>query len=130
MIDTCLSASLHMYNVLHRFRAGRGTGTAIMELKLAQELSSIDQDTLLLVLLNLRKAYETVERHRLLIKLEGYGAGPQLCGILETLLDCQQVVTRHNGFNGSAFPATRGTTQDGIVSPTLFDVVVDNFIIN
>ena len=36
LINTCLSASLHMHDVLHGFREGRGTGTAIMELKLAQ----------------------------------------------------------------------------------------------
>ena len=44
LIDTRLRASLHMHSVLRGFRAGRGTGTAIMELKLAQELDSIDQD--------------------------------------------------------------------------------------
>ena len=35
-------ASLHMHGVLHGFRNGRGTGMAIMELKLDQELSRID----------------------------------------------------------------------------------------
>ena len=29
-VDTCLRASLHMYNAIHGFRARRGTGTAIM----------------------------------------------------------------------------------------------------
>ena len=33
-----------------------------------------------------------------------------------------------NGFHGTAFPATMSTTQGGIVSPTLFNVVVDNAI--
>ena len=42
LIKACLRASLHMHDVLHRFRAGRGTGAAIMELKIPQELSSID----------------------------------------------------------------------------------------
>ena len=36
LIETHLNASLQFHNVLNRFRAGRGTGTAIMELKLTQ----------------------------------------------------------------------------------------------
>ena len=55
-----------------------------MELKLAQDLTSIYQDSLFLVFLYLRKAYDTVERDRLLITLEGYGADPRFCGPLET----------------------------------------------
>ena len=36
LIDTRLRTSLQMHNVLQGFSSGRGTGTAIMELKLAQ----------------------------------------------------------------------------------------------
>ena len=35
---------------------------AIMELKLAQELASIDQDPIFLLFLDLRKAYDIVDR--------------------------------------------------------------------
>ena len=84
LIDNRLRASLHMHDVLHGFRAERGTRTAIMELKLAQELVSIDQDPLLLVFLDLMKAYDTMDRDLLLVTLEGYGSGSWMCGLLET----------------------------------------------
>ena len=58
-----------------------------MELNLTQELASIYQSSLFLVFLYLRKAYDTVVQERLLPTLEGYGAGPRLCGILETFWD-------------------------------------------
>ena len=58
-------------------------GTAIMKLNIAQELASVDHDPLLQVFLYLRKAYNTVDRKRLIQILEGYGAGPRLCGLLE-----------------------------------------------
>ena len=61
LIETCLRTSLHMNDVFHGFRAGRGTGTAIMELKLIQELASIYHDPLFLVFLDLRKAFDTVD---------------------------------------------------------------------
>ena len=69
MIDTCLQASLQMHNVIHRFRDGIGTGTAIMELKLAHELFRIDQYPLLLIFLDLTKAYNTMDWDRLLITM-------------------------------------------------------------
>ena len=65
-----------------------------MELNLAQELESIDQDPLFLVFLGLSNAYDNVEQDRLLITLEGYGSDPRMCGILETFWDCQKVVPR------------------------------------
>ena len=69
-----------------------------------------------------------MDQERLLITLEGYGSGPRLCGLLESFWECQQLVLIQNGFHVPAFPTTGGTTQGGIVSPTLFNVVVDNFI--
>ena len=78
LIYTRIIASLNMQDVSHRFRDGRGTRAAIMELKLAQELAIIDQSPLFLVFLDLRKAYDTVEQEQINITLEGYGAGPSL----------------------------------------------------
>ena len=120
--------SLLLHDILKEFRSGRGTGTARMELKLAQDLANIDQEPLLLVFLDLRKEYDTVDRECLLITLEGYSAAPFLCGLLETFWDRQNVVPRHSGLYGPAFPVTRVTTQGRLVSPTLLNMSVDNLI--
>ena len=57
IIDTRLRESVHLYNVLHGLKKGRGTGTAILDLKLAQELASLDREPLFLVFLYLQKSY-------------------------------------------------------------------------
>ena len=62
-------------NILHGFQEGRGTGTAIMELKIAQELSIVDHNPLSLVLFDLWKAYGTMDREHLIKTSEGYGVG-------------------------------------------------------
>ena len=43
-----------------------------------QELASVDQYPLFLVLLDLRKAYSTLDIGGLLTILEGYGASPHI----------------------------------------------------
>ena len=53
IIYTCLKAFINFHYVLHGFRAVRGMGKAILDLKPAQDLVSIDQDPLFLVLIDL-----------------------------------------------------------------------------
>ena len=57
VIETRIKSVVQFNNSLHWFRSRRGTGTAIMEIKLAQDLASVDQDPLFLVFLDLSKAY-------------------------------------------------------------------------
>ena len=56
MINTWIKTVLQFHDVLHGFFAGRGKGTAIMELKISQELAIVDQDPILLALTDLRNA--------------------------------------------------------------------------
>ena len=62
LIDTCLSTTFQLYNILRKFRVGRGTGTNIMELNLAQDIAIIDHNPLFLVSLYIRNTYSTVDR--------------------------------------------------------------------
>ena len=70
IIDTRLLASIQFHDVFHGFRAGRGMGTANMDIKLYQELDSVNQDSLFPVFLDLRKVYDMVDRGRLIRTLE------------------------------------------------------------
>ena len=87
IIDTCLRQSFRLHNVLHGFHTGMGTGKAILELKMLHELSILEQETLLLVFIDLLKAYDTIYRGRLLTALGGYGAGPHMYRLLAVFWD-------------------------------------------
>ena len=130
IIDTRLRASVCLHDVLRGFHTVRGTGAAILELNLDQDLDIMDQDPLLLAFLNLSKDYDTVDRGRLLTTLEGYGAGPRMCRILEVFWDQQEVVTHQNGYHVPHFKENWGTTQGGLISPTLFNLIVNNTVKN
>ena len=64
VIDARLSSTIDLYDALHGFRAGRGCGTGIMEAKLAQQLAFIEQRPLYGIFLDLRKAYDAMDRGR------------------------------------------------------------------
>ena len=88
----------------------------------------MEHNYLFLVLLGLRKVYNSVERGRRIQTLEGYGTGPRLCDILVIFLVHQKVVPLQNGYHRPAFLATQGTTHGGIVSLTIFNIAIENAI--
>ena len=90
----------------------------------------MDQDPLLLVLFELRKAYDTVDRGCLQGTLDGYGVRPRIFRLLAVFWDQKEVFTRQNGYRGPNFNANMGTTQVGLILPTLFSLIVDNVVRN
>ena len=85
VINTPIKMTVKFHDILYGFYTHQGTGTAIMELNMSQELDRIYQDPLFLLSLDLRKAYDTLDFGRLLHTLKSYRAGPKLCGILVEL---------------------------------------------
>ena len=64
--NTWVNTDVKFHDILHGFCSQKGMGTAIIELNIAQELASIYQEPLFLVLLYLSKVYEILECGRLL----------------------------------------------------------------
>jgi hypothetical protein len=81
VIERIINHQLDAFNLhdsLHGCRNKHGTGTAIIEAKLAQQLLYLKLKPFYGVFLNLRKAFDAMDRERCILILEGYGAGPQL----------------------------------------------------
>ena len=76
IIDSRVKSMVVFHNSAHGFRTHRGTGTAIIELKLQQELASINKVPLYQVYLDLRKAYNTIDQPHLLQTFEQSSMGP------------------------------------------------------
>jgi retron-type reverse transcriptase len=51
--------------------------------------------------------------------------GPRLLQLLTHFWTSLQVVARQQGYYGAPFRSERGTTQGDIISPTIFNIVVD-----
>ena len=62
-----------VYDILHGFLAGQGTGIATLEAKLLQKLAAMRQGLLYVIFLDLHNAYDALYRDICLDILEGYG---------------------------------------------------------
>ena len=64
-----LMTSIKLHDVLHRFQAGRGTGTAALDYKLLQYILAMREADLFEVFLDLPKAYDALDWDRLFVIL-------------------------------------------------------------
>ena len=55
----------------------------------------------------------------------GYGVGPNVLGLLTFYWNSQRCVAKCGKYHGETFVPYRGATQGGVVSPTLFNILVD-----
>ena len=56
ILNRRFTSSITFHDVLHGFRAGRGTGTATLEAKLLQQLAAMREEVLYVIFLDLSKA--------------------------------------------------------------------------
>ena len=78
-----------------------------------------------MIFLDLTKAYDALDRSRCLDILEGYGVGPGSRKLLSNYWRRLTMAARAGGYYGTAFGREQGVTQGDLLSPTLFNVVVD-----
>ena len=64
ILNLCLTSSITFHDVLHGFRAGRGTGTATLEAKLLQQLAAMWEEVIYVIFLDLTKSYDALDRSR------------------------------------------------------------------
>ena len=63
IINCLFTASIAFYDILHGFREGHGTGMASLNIKLVQQLTSMREDFLCAIFLDLHKAHDALDRY-------------------------------------------------------------------
>ena len=96
-----------------------------MEAKLLAEEAKSEGKILYQVFLNLTKAYDTVNWERLFILLQHYGLRPRCRAALQGTWMDSVLVPKMGGWYGKPVPTRRGVRQGDVISPTLFNILVD-----
>jgi hypothetical protein len=97
--------SIPLHNALHGFRQKRGCGTGIMEAKLLQQLAFLEQCPLYGVFLDLRKAYDAMDRDRCLKILEDNGVSAKTSRLIRHFWDKATLVCKASDCYGALFKA-------------------------
>jgi hypothetical protein len=100
-------------------------GTAILKAKLAQQLAHLEQEPFYGVFLDLKKAFDAMDRDRCLLILEGYGAGPYMVRLIHNFWWDANHGLSCVGELWGPFCAGQGVIQGGPLSAKLFNIVVD-----
>ncbi len=100
----------------------------MLDLKLAMQLAYIEQEPLYVNFLDLKKAYDTMDRGYLMDVLKGYGASPKMQALIKFFWDNMMCVCKTGGFFRMSFLTTQRATQGGPDSPQSFNVVVNAVI--
>jgi hypothetical protein len=107
------------------FRPQRGLVDAAFTLREAMAQCRQHALPLCLAFVDLRKAFDSVDRHTLWQVLRIYGLHPTLIRLIADLHTGTQAAVRLNGKTGPWFDVTRGVRQGCVLAPLLFNVFID-----
>jgi hypothetical protein len=117
-----------LHESLHGCCNGRGTGTAVIEAKLTQQLAQLKQVLFYGVFFDLKKAFDSMDCEHFLLILGGYGVGPKMIWLIQNFWVNATIVCQASVNYGTPFQAGRGITQGGPLSATQFNLLIDAII--
>ena len=127
IINCRFIAAITYHDLLHGFRAGCGTGTVTLEVKVLQQVVTLRGSVLHAIFLYLHKAYNSLDISRCLGIMEGCGVGPRALRLLQRHWERMKMVV-WSCVRLLRITLTRreiGVTQSDPLLTTIFNVVVD-----
>jgi hypothetical protein len=117
-----------LHDSLHGCCNRQGTGTAVIKAKLTQQLAHIEQALFYGVFIDLKKAFDAMDREQCLFILEGHSIGPSMCCLIRHFWDEATNICHPSGNYGMPFKMGHGVTQGGLLSAKLFNMMVDAMV--
>ena len=97
IINRRLNTAIQYHDKLHGFQIGSRTVTTNLKDKLLQHLTTMREEVLHTILLELKKAYATLDWDKCLYILIGYVMGPRMLRLLWMYRSRLQMVAKYGG---------------------------------
>lgn len=104
------------------FRTGRSTTDMVFAARQLQEKSQEQQKDLIMVFVDLTKAFDTVNREGLWLILNKIGCPQKFVGLIKSFHDGMMAQVTENGQTSAQFSVTSGTKQGCVLAPLLFSI--------
>jgi Reverse transcriptase (RNA-dependent DNA polymerase) len=118
-------AAIEFHEGIHGFCTQRGCQTALFEAKTDMQAREDAGLTYHQIFLDLSKAFDMVDHERLKMVMEAYGFGFRAMRFFENCWDGSFVAPRAASTYGPRVPVKAGVRQGDVISPLLFNIVVD-----
>ena len=104
------------------FRPGRGTTDMSFALRQLQEKCRLHSEDLYLLFIDLKKAFDSINREGLWKILEKIGCPKLFVNLIRSFHCGMKVTVREGSERSPAFPVTSGTKQGCVLAPLLFSI--------
>ena len=110
------------------FSPGRSTVDCILALRILAEKHREFRQPLLAAFIDLKSAFDSVDRDALWKLLQGLGVPDKLIGLIRAFHNGAHVQVRTDGKVSNPFPSTSGVRQGCVAAPSLFNVAIDHWM--
>ena len=128
IINLRMAASINFCSEVHGFQKERGTYMAIGETKIKMQMAAVASETVYNIFLDRRKAYDSIDRKRVLKLMEKYGVGKNIRRHVDKVWDNQFFMLCQADLYSEPVGVKRGCTQGDTDSPIIFNLIIDAVI--
>ena len=114
-----------LLDVQYGFRPGRGTTMPIAIQKNVWQAACLAKQPMVSVFLDVTQAYDSVNREKIWTILQQAGVGTRMLRLLQSLYDDNVIVEWRGEVTSSAWQSSVGLRQGCLLSPLLFNIVLD-----
>ena len=112
------------------FRKGRSTADALVKVSNESEKALSRKEVMVIVYFDIEKAYDSMWREGLLIKMQGMGIGGRLYNWVLDFLSYRKFCVKVGDTISDSFDIINGIPQGSAVSPILFNIMINDIFVD
>ena len=123
-----LESKGHLTEFQNGFRLGRSTMESVAVLDQDVKKAFVNKETVMGMFLDIEKAYDSLWKEGLLIKLYDLGVRGRMFNWISDFLRARTIQVRVGGVCSKTVGIENGTPQGSIISPVIFNIMINDIL--